>query len=927
MLPRREFQANVTDPYCGHYRTGGVKYQWIAYCELDGSLVDGMDEAARGSIPYLLTLVSNTCSPPIYEYDFPYGIRPAHHEYDFRHNIAVPGDLPISGVYLLHSYRAGVGDFVNTYQADLFNLGLRFHTDAYEPTGEPNSDGEEIKSQVGVSPIKVYYFNPVVNAFSHYSLRVSEQVDFVLTGLGFDQVNAEIDEGGNPKPSPYWKSYVTEIEFWGQQGQGSGEWDDEFDNGARDPAWSDQPNLGTITESGNVLTLAIANGIEANWWTPNIKDAPFSWITPTTKHIEVVTKLNSYVVNDQTLAGLMVGNTLDIPDATGGYAIAFERSRYDVGGMDGLILVDVGKGNLATAPAVNTLPIWLRMRIEGSGAGSTIYFDYSTNGTDWTNLHTENDFNWTFIGLHAKNWGALNAISAPFEFFEYSWENQPVSTLKLADGDFTLDSDTQITIPQAKFPTLSYGSYRLKLKKTLINIASGLAEGMAGAWRPDGTGLCTAGAPLEIQVGLMPSIGVRGKARALPLACFIWKNKLGETYEDCVAPIDIRAPEIFYDGRIIDLSSPQRAIDHRTGLFNISDVTLRLINTDKKYSKLLANWFLKNQPVDIWYATAFEPESSKTPIIGMIVEDYHLQGTEFVIKMKDITQKYFKKKIPPRICTELTFPQIHPDAIGKAFPEVLGLCVLGTNFEHPGAVQAIYIDTLVYEYLAANGTLNSVTEVYSDDVLMATPADYSIVYRDGCTFIDFTADQGDKEISFNAQGYAVAGLNSANGYIQNPAYIIFYYLNNILEIPTELLNTPTFDTLATIYDDLGVGETGKLIIQTRQDSMEILRQLLFTCGAHGFIANDGRFMVERKDIYNYATDTFLFDQIDLMTPAVREFNLTQAINTVKARWDYIPWQRLFKNAKEDYKDNKFETDMEDDIRMPKEREDRRTRRL
>jgi len=418
----------------------------------------------------------------------------------------------------------------------------------------------------------------------------------------------------------------------------------------------------------------------------------------------------------------------------------------------------------------------------------------------------------------------------------------------------------------------------------------------------------------------MPSIGVRGKAKALPLACFTWKNKLGATYEDCVAPIDIRAPETFYDGRIIDVSSVTRAIDHRTGLFQISDMTIRLVNTDKKYSKLLANWFLKNQPINLWLATGVEPESDKTPVVGMIVEDYHLQGTQFVVKLKDITQKYFKKKIPPRICTELTFPQIHPDEIGKAFPEVLGLCILGTTFEHPGAVRAIYIDTLVYEYLAANGILNAVTEVYSDGEPKSTPADYSIVYRDGCTFIDFTANQENKKITFNAQGCAVAGLNSVNGYVQNPAYIVLYYLSNILEVPDELLNITSFDILASKYDDLGVGESGKLIIQTRQDSMEVLRQLFFTYGVHGFPANDGRFVVERKDISNYATETFLFDQIDLMDSPLREFNLTEAVNTIKARWDYIPWQRLFKDAGEDYKDNKYEADMEDDILLPPPRE-------
>ena len=916
MLPYRKFSTEIISGICGHYYDGGDIHKLTARASLkDAELVYGMSEAARAHILYSLATVSDTCVPPTEEYTLVHGISPNFYNMWGYHTYGVPASA--SGTAVLKSFNPGVGPFLNEYQGELFSQGVFLETANYKP-GDPNLPGEEIKSQAGASEVKVFYFNPVVNAFSHYALRTGEQVDFDLIGLGFNQDDDEIDEGGPPNPDP-WLSYVREILFLGQQGQGTGEWLDNFDDAIRDPAWSDQPNNGTIIEADNVLTLAVANGVNGDFWGA-VKNAPICWITSTMDTITVVAKLNSYTVNDKTRAGIYITDVI-----SGNNGVHFGRVKNTTGGQNGLAVINMGIGGLAYE-AETTLPIWLRVRIQGSGTGSKMYFDYSTDGEEWTNLHMQEDESWNKIGLAAWNWTYFNAIAAPFEFFKYSWEGQPSAKLKWADGDFTLVGDDKISIPENKFPLLSVGTYKIKLRKTYIDIDSKLAEGIAGEWRSNASGLCTAGAALILSVGLMPSIPPRGKTKAFPLACFTWKNKLGETYEDCVAPIDTRAPETFYDGRIIDVSSVTRAIDHRTGLFQVSDMTIRLVNTDKKYSKLLANWFLKNQPINLWYATGFEPESSKTPIVGMIVEDYHLQGTQFVVKLKDITQKYFKKKIPPRICTELIFPQIHPDEIGKAFPEVLGLCVLGTEFENPGAVQAIYIDTLVWEYLAANGILNSVTEVYSDGELKSTPTDYSIVYRDGCTFIDFTADQEDKKVTFNAQGYSVAGLDSVNGYIQNPAYIILYYLSNILELPTELLNTTSFDALASKYDDLGVGESGKLIIQTSQDSMEVLRQLLFTYGIHGFPANDGRFMVERKDVSNYATDIFLFDQIDLMDAPMREFNLTQAINTVKARWDYIPWQRLFKDAREDYKDNKFEADMEDDVRMPREKEEpRRTR--
>ncbi len=210
--------------------------------------------------------------------------------------------------------------------------------------------------------------------------------------------------------------------------------------------------------------------------------------------------------------------------------------------------------------------------------------------------------------------------------------------------------------------------------------------------------------------------------------------------------------------------------------------------------------------------------------------------------------------------------------------------------------------------------------------MKSTPGDYSVVYAGGYTWIDFVADQGDATIAFNAQGYSVPAWDSANGYIQNLAYIIQYFLQYLMEIPSSLIDGASFATLAAYYVDLGVDESGYLIIQDEVDGMELLRELLFTGGAKGFMAKDGKFDVERKDLTNWditSLDQYLFDQVDLFGSAQRKWNLTKAVNTVKARFGFIPWQRLFTGAKDEYRDNFFERPMEDHIRS--EIRTRRTR--
>lgn len=412
-------------------------------------------------------------------------------------------------------------------------------------------------------------------------------------------------------------------------------------------------------------------------------------------------------------------------------------------------------------------------------------------------------------------------------------------------------------------------------------------------------------------------------ARAAPFEYFVISvfEKRRVTAAHGYAPIDVRSDTAFYEGRIKQMSPLRRAIDDRTGLFQVADLNLTLANHDMEFSKLLTSHILKNQEVGIYHAWTDEAEVNKSHICTMIVEDHSLRGTHFNLKLKDITKKYFTKKVPTEICTEEDFPNIHPDHIGRRMPEILGFAVLDATHEHPGAVEAVYINTTSFIYLAAAGALVSVPAVYSDDVLMLTPGDYTVGVVGGRTYIDFVADQGDKTISFDAQGYSLAAWDSANGYVQNLSYIIEYFLRYLMDVPASMVNDTSFDTLATYFVNLGVDENCYLILQSENDATEILRQLLFTGGIKGFIAKDGRFKVERKDIHNYeitSLDAHLLSQIELFTAPDRQWNLLNAINTIKARYGYIPWQKLFKSAEETYRDNYYEEIMEDDIRLPRE---------
>ena len=392
---------------------------------------------------------------------------------------------------------------------------------------------------------------------------------------------------------------------------------------------------------------------------------------------------------------------------------------------------------------------------------------------------------------------------------------------------------------------------------------------------------------------------------------------------ECLAPIDTRAPETFYHGRIKQMSSLKRAVDDKTGLFQASDLSITLANEDKHYSQKMANHFLKNQEAILYHAWTEEAEALKTEIIKLIADDHSLKGPDFIIKFKDITQKYFTKKVPENICTKDEFPDIHPEYEGWCMPEILGNASLLGEYEYEGAVQAVYVDTNgpPYRCLASAGLITIPTdEVWIGTTQKTTPGDYTVVQAGGRTYIHFVAgqDPGDETVAFNAHGYSVPVWDSVNGYVQNLAYIIQYYLRFMMDIPHSLVNSPSFLTLASYYEDMGVEENGYLILQDRVDAMETLRQLLFTGGAKGFMAMDGKFNVQRKNVCNWEIDTIehhIFEQIELFGSPERQWNLTSAVNTVNAKFGYKPWQNLYTSAVSEYVDNDYGAIMEDDLKI------------
>ncbi len=396
---------------------------------------------------------------------------------------------------------------------------------------------------------------------------------------------------------------------------------------------------------------------------------------------------------------------------------------------------------------------------------------------------------------------------------------------------------------------------------------------------------------------------IQPRARRRPLVALEIdaRDYLGETTTHRFAPMDARSPTRFYHGRLKGLSSPRRALDDRTHAFQMTDLTAEFVNTDREFSKLITSRFLKNEEARLYYMFAELPESMRQHVLTLITDDYSLKGNVFTVRFKDFTEQYFSFQPPEHVCTEEEFPNIHPNHVGRAMPEILGLNRVSIAYEHPGAVEAVYVNTAgpPYRCLAANGTVTVLAnEVWIADVQKTAGVDYNVTYADGRTYIDFVAgqDPGDDTVAFNASGRSFAAWNSPNGYVQNPAYVVAYYLAFILKVPLSRLDMAYFDGMANYYDARDWGEAGKLLLQQKSDAREVFRELLFSFGVKSYTALDGRIRIDLKDESNYATDLVLFDQVDCLAHPDIQWNLPEAISAITARFNYVPWQDLWLGA-------------------------------
>ena len=185
-------------------------------------------------------------------------------------------------------------------------------------------------------------------------------------------------------------------------------WNDDFGGASLGNWWDQVAGNGTISVASSKLIFSCNAGVNCDWWGGATENAPYVQLGMPDYNWDFEIKIAS-------VSGANMCH---------GVGICLLKSRDNVYQFyyvyDGSwrvlldkIINDAGS-SVVNATIGSQTVVWLRLRRRGYN----FYFDYSTNGTDWTNLNTQTkiDLDARAIGVWAKNWNTYPALNEQIEY-------------------------------------------------------------------------------------------------------------------------------------------------------------------------------------------------------------------------------------------------------------------------------------------------------------------------------------------------------------------------------------------------------------------------------------------------------------------------------------------------------------------------------
>lgn len=263
---------------------------------------------------------------------------------------------------------------------------------------------------------------------------------------------------------------------------------DNFNDASIGANWTVSTPAGSIWET-TTLNILLSKGVNGRWDAAT-HNAPITYTPiPSSGDWVASVTMNSYTVNDKTMAGFMLYKDCDNVWMVG-------RRRDDELSINGVRLnkiVNNVYGSVVTVPST-TLPMhFLIAYING-----TYYFYHSTTGTGWSYVYSTNSLGFvpTHVGMFASNWGSYNAVEPTFDNFSIStktgnstYDVTTIPSATPADDDLYIQYPTPANWRDMTYTDLThnrYGDYPTTTNAVPLN-AKGISRlGYSGLDKFDG---------------------------------------------------------------------------------------------------------------------------------------------------------------------------------------------------------------------------------------------------------------------------------------------------------------------------------------------------------------------------------------------------------------------------------------------------------
>lgn len=201
------------------------------------------------------------------------------------------------------------------------------------------------------------------------------------------------------------------------------------------------------------------------------------------------------------------------------------------------------------------------------------------------------------------------------------------------------------------------------------------------------------------------------------------------------------------------------------------------------------------------------------------------------------------------------WPNADPQVYGKVAPITYGTHDSSKFQTTPGLIPTLLVDKVTFRYLVCAGKAKSITRVFVAGV--ATPTGWTTEYvtRNGriYTCLNFTADQGDAEVTCDLVGFEDVG-DGSGAVISGPAtqwahwisnFVLGDYTSGAWAAHNALIDSTALSTLETRL--VGIGATGAHYVADPLTGIEITARFCNTFKLRAWWTYAGKIAVAKDD--------------------------------------------------------------------------------